>query len=349
MSDLPTAPGAPDVTLLFGPLLIGVLLNTLLYGVMLVQAFMYYHRYKTDRVWFRYFVLYLVAVETANWVCDVGLIYEPLIIRYATPEALTISPLLLRADALLTVLVSTPVQLFIAWRVRVVTNSFILPFIITLLAIVSLGGGISTSTIVTLHPDFASFPQFTAEVITWLVASAACDVFLTGSLVYSLWIRKTNIVSTDSSILTRSSDVRTSLTLLYPVRLTSRIVTVQTGFITAAGALLDLILFNAFPHTTLNFMIDFPLSKLYTNSLISTLNARAWREQISQHEAPNVLFEKTPTGQTSFNLVQRPSVRLPLSCVPHEFRSETRLNLADVYFDDADSDTRGHPLASPAF
>jgi hypothetical protein len=27
-------------------------------------------------------VFYLVILETVNWVCDIGLIYEPLIIRY---------------------------------------------------------------------------------------------------------------------------------------------------------------------------------------------------------------------------------------------------------------------------
>ncbi|KAJ7633674.1 hypothetical protein DFH06DRAFT_690238 [Mycena polygramma] len=244
--------GAPDITLLFGPMLLGVLLNTMLYGVMGVQAFIYYDRYKSDRPWFRYLVLYLVIVETANLVCDIGLIYEPLIIRYATPQALEVSPILLRPDGLLTVLVSTPIQLFIAWRVRVVTRSLILPGIITALAIVSFGGGIATSTIVSLHPNFADFPNFKAEVITWLVSTSACDVFLTGSLVYSLWIRKTSVISTDSYL---NKIIR---------------LTVQTGFITAAAALLDMFLYIFMPGTTLNFIFDFPLSKLYTNALIST-------------------------------------------------------------------------------
>lgn len=101
------------------------------------------------------------------------------------------------------VLISTPIQLFIAWRVRVLTNSLILPCMIGALAIISFGesshtsspsithgrntgGGISVTTIVTLHPPFADFPQFHLEVITWLVSSAACDVLLTFSLVYSL-------------------------------------------------------------------------------------------------------------------------------------------------------------------
>ncbi|KAJ7052926.1 hypothetical protein C8F01DRAFT_1375707 [Mycena amicta] len=131
-----------------------------------------------------------------NLVCDVGLIYEPLIIRYARPEALITSPILLRPDAVLTVLISTPTQLFVAWRLHVITRSYFLSLTIALLAIVALGGGISTSAIVSFHPDFARFPTFKPEVITWLVASSACDVVLTASLVF--WKRKTNMAGTDS-------------------------------------------------------------------------------------------------------------------------------------------------------
>ncbi|KAJ7849348.1 hypothetical protein B0H14DRAFT_2765445 [Mycena olivaceomarginata] len=273
-------PAAPDVTLLavefdtttdivFGPLLLGVLLNTMLYG-----AFLYYSRYKgkPDRSWFRYLVLYLVIVETANWVCDVGLIYEPLIVRYGTPEALKTSPI----HGVLTVLISTPIQLFIAWRIQVVNRSYVLPVIIFVLAMISFGGGLATTVVVTLHPDFANFADFHVEIITWLISSTLCDVVLTASLVYSLWTRKTNVISTDgyiNKIIRHSHDTN--------------------WFVTAAAALLDV-------DFSFNFMFDFPLSKLYTNALISTLNARPWQEHVSQHEAPNALFEESNMGQASF-------------------------------------------------
>ncbi|KAJ6484018.1 hypothetical protein C8R45DRAFT_1099184 [Mycena sanguinolenta] len=262
-----------DVTLLFGPMLIGVLLNTMLYGVMAVQAFMYYSRYKTDRAWFRYLVLYLVIIETANWVCDVGLIYEPLIIRFGHPEALTISPVL---------------QVFIAWRILVVTRSYVLPGIIFILAMVSLAGGVATTTVVSIHPAFASFSHFRIEVATWLISSTVCDAVLTASLVHSLarfhlfiWTRKTNMVGTDSYI---NKIIRLSI---------------QTGSITAIAALLDLIFFLTIPKTSFNFLFDFPLSKLYTNALISTLNARPWQEHFSHDDAPNALFEQSNTGVRS--------------------------------------------------
>ncbi|KAF7317372.1 hypothetical protein HMN09_00473500 [Mycena chlorophos] len=266
-------PGAPDVTSLFGPLLLGVLLNTTLYGVMMIQAYLYFNHFKSDRSWFKWLVGYLVVVETANVVCDIGLIYEPLIIRYAQLEALVTSPILLRADGLLTVLVSCPAQLFVAWRLHVITRSYLLSLTIAFLSIVALGGGISVSAIVTMHPDFASFPAFKPEVFTWLIASAGCDVLLTSALVVSLWTRKSKVAATDSYV---NKIIR---------------LTVQTGMITAAAALTDMLLYALIPNTTFNFIIDFPLSKLYTNSLLSTLNARPWRQDHAAMQAPNVLFE----------------------------------------------------------
>ncbi|KAJ7450499.1 hypothetical protein B0H11DRAFT_1657352, partial [Mycena galericulata] len=168
-------------------------------------------------------VLYLVIMETANWVCDVGLIFEPLIIRYGGYSFNC--PYIHGGVISHKVLVSTPIQLFVAWRVRVVARSRVLPCIISIFAIVSLGGGIAVTTITVLRPRFAQFNEFHPEVITWLVSSAACDVFLTSSLVYSLWIRKTKLVSPDSYL---NKIIRLS---------------VQTGLITAPGSLLDMILF----------------------------------------------------------------------------------------------------------
>ncbi|KAJ7779840.1 hypothetical protein B0H16DRAFT_726852 [Mycena metata] len=286
-------PFAPDVSALFGPMLLGVFLNTLLFGVMLVQVSLYFQRYKNDRPWFKYLVLYLVVAEGVNWICDVGLIYEPLILRFGSPLALKFTPVqmpVLPADSAVTVLVSTPIQLFMAWRVHIVTHSRILPGTIILLAFISFAAGLATSTVISLHPTFEAFPSFRPEIITWLVFSAACDVFLTAALVYSLWIRKTNVESTDSLI---NKVIR---------------LTVQTGTITAVGALADLFLTFIFPTTTVNFIIAFPLTKLYSVSLVGTLNARPWNEKDTTVQ-PNVLFEPTPMMSSSSFVLTGPQTR----------------------------------------
>ncbi|KAJ7457870.1 hypothetical protein FB451DRAFT_1406726 [Mycena latifolia] len=261
----PTPAPAPNVQLLFGPMLIGVLLNTTLYGVSLFQMLMYYTRYRRDPKWFRYLALYLLVAETANTVFDIGLIYEPLIDRYATPIAVEVSPLLLRPDAAVTVAISTPIQLFIAWRLKILTQSYFFPALIALLSMISLGGGISVTVVVSLHPDYACFGHFHPFAITWLSSTAACDVILSGALIYSLYTRKTGGRTTD--------------------RFVDKIIrlTVQTGSITAVTALLDLLVFLFMPGTTL-------------------LNARPWEDDAPSHYAVNVLFEsfdETPSEQIS--------------------------------------------------
>ncbi|KAJ7457856.1 hypothetical protein FB451DRAFT_589608 [Mycena latifolia] len=280
----PTPAPAPNVELLFGPMLIGVLLNTTLYGVSLVQVLMYYTRYKRDRKWFRYLALYLLIAETVNTVLNIGLIYEPLIVRYATPRAVEVIPLLLRPDAAVTVAISTPVQLFIAWRVKMLTQSYFFPVVIALFSIISLGGGFSVTIMLSLHPDYASFDHFHPFAITWLSSTAACDVILSGALIYSLYTRKTGGGTTD--------------------RYVDKIIrlTVQTGSITAVTALIDLLSFLFTPGTTLLFIWAFALPKLYTNALLSTLNARPWTDDASSRYTVNALFEsfdETPTEQFS--------------------------------------------------
>ncbi|KAJ7457861.1 hypothetical protein FB451DRAFT_1406718 [Mycena latifolia] len=252
MASTPVPPNpapAPNVQFLFGPMLIGVLLNTTLYGVSLVQMLMYYTRYKRDRKWFRYLALYRLIAETANTVFNIGLIYEPLIVRYGQLKSLLC--VILRPDAAVTVAISTPVQLFIAWRVKMLTQSYFFPVVIALLSIISLGGGISVTIMAGLHPDYAWVGRLHPFVITWLSSTAACDVILSGALIYSLYTRKTGGGTTD--------------------RYVDKIIrlTVQTGSITAVTALLDLLVLFT-PGTALQFIWDFPLPKLYTNALLST-------------------------------------------------------------------------------
>ncbi|KIJ36577.1 hypothetical protein M422DRAFT_260916, partial [Sphaerobolus stellatus SS14] len=99
-------------------------------------------------------------------------------------------------------------------------------------------------------------------------------IIITSTLVWSLRNRKTGHSETD--------DVVNRIIVL----------TIQSGAITALFALLDFVLFLAIPNSTANFLVGFPLSKLYSNSLLSTLNARAgWSNTLKDRKhQDNVLF-----------------------------------------------------------
>ncbi|KAJ7229970.1 hypothetical protein GGX14DRAFT_409644 [Mycena pura] len=242
--------------LLFGPMLIGVLLNMMLYGVMLGQMFVYYQRYAGDFAWIRYFMFYLFVVETAVVVVEVGIIYQPLVMENGTPASVVFSPKLLPGDSLLIAIASGPIQFFTAWRIKVITESYIIPALVCFLSVGSFTAAISVSALVMRNSQFSDFSKFTTEAIVWLVCSAACDIVIAIGLTYALYSRKTGSSVVDGQI--------------------NRIVqlTIETGSATAVAALMDVLLFILFPNTAVNFIVDFPLSTLYTCSVLAMLNSR---------------------------------------------------------------------------
>nr|GAT44242.1 predicted protein [Mycena chlorophos] len=278
---------------LFGPMLIGVLFNGILYGALVVQLFTYYDRYYKSDPFVRYLVVYLLIAETANTVFDINLIYQPLVTGWGNLEQLQKSPLFLRPDAAVTVAISTPVQLFMAWRLQRLTKHSVMPGIILLLALVSLAGGLSVTIKVSLQQDYSAFPAFKPFTTVWLAATAACDLLLSTALIYSLKVRKTGVGPTDRYI--------------------DRVIrlTIQTGSITAVAALLDLFVFLFAPSATLQFIWDFPLSKLYSNALLSSLNSRPWKEELAPPLTLNVLYEPTPPPNARTSALEFADVLVP--------------------------------------
>ncbi|KAF5374154.1 hypothetical protein D9615_008808 [Tricholomella constricta] len=264
----------PNVGPLFGPMLIGVFLNTILFGICIVQTFIYYQTYTRDAKWIRYFVLYLFILEILNTAFDIAMIYEPLVLRFGTERALKTMPIMLSADPIVTTLVSTSVEIFIAWRINMISGSKAVPGIICFLAFSAFVGAVGTTIWIPLLVDFARIQELRPTVITWLTSSALADGLIALSLSWSLYQRKTGFRYTDRKI--------------------NRIIrlTVQTGAITAIFAILHVTCFCLLKNITLNFVWDFALSKLYTNSLLSTLNARAgWNHLTGPgQQTHNVLF-----------------------------------------------------------
>ncbi|KAG7086274.1 hypothetical protein E1B28_002239 [Marasmius oreades] len=261
--------GLPSVEVLYGPILIGMFFSTILYGVTVVQIFLYFARYK-DPAWIRYLVIYLFMVETLSTAFCFEMVYEPLIRKAGLPDIKITSPLLLAADGPVTAMIATPVQLLMAWRIKVITQSqsrfkiisgsTIMPLIIAIFSVASLAGGIWLGIRVARQPRFEDFAQFKGASVLWLVSTAVADVLIAGAMVLSLIRRKSSFQATNNQI--------------------DRILrlTVQTGTLTAVAALADSILFLILPHTTLFFIWDLSLSKLYTNSILSSLNARPWSD-----------------------------------------------------------------------
>ncbi|KAJ6614650.1 hypothetical protein B0H10DRAFT_2044111 [Mycena sp. CBHHK59/15] len=271
----------PPPQMVLGPYYFGVVLNTFLYGVLLLQTVIYYQGYKRS-LWLRLFVLYLFIVETVNTGICVAMIYEPLIGQFGTDLPMFLFPTYSTqlayqphpyTEPFLETAISAPVQFFYAWRIQVILKSYIPSAIICLASLASIAGAYWTGISVHQAQNYLNKSMVDHPALIWSVCAGASDVIITVSLIVSLTRRKTGIKSTDDAI---NRIVRTA---------------VQTGAITGTFAILDIVLFLAVPNSTLSFVFDFALPKLYSNALISTLNARAGMVQIATEQpGHNVLF-----------------------------------------------------------
>ncbi|KAJ7574898.1 hypothetical protein C8J56DRAFT_977791 [Mycena floridula] len=242
---------------IYGPLLVGVLFSTLLYGANVIQAFSYYEKSKRDSVWIRGLVLFLFFSVTLGTVFNMLAVYQPLVQQFGQMRALKESPVYLRTDPIMTAIVSMPVQTFMAWRIMIITQTRLWSCIIATTAMVSFGASLFCTINVSFKPDFAQFSEFRAAPLTWLFASALADVMITGVLVHSLRVRRSGFNASLDAHLNRI------------IRLT-----VQTGALTAVFALSDALVFLILKNSTIFFSWDLSLSRLYLITVLSSLNAR---------------------------------------------------------------------------
>ncbi|KAF7301894.1 hypothetical protein MIND_00755400 [Mycena indigotica] len=256
MSDALPPPTGPtfDVRLIYGPLLVGIFFNLILYGVTVTQQLNYLQSSRRDAGWLRAFVWTIFIILTANTGFDMWIMYEPLILHYgAMPGKL---PTAFVTQPLSVVLVGFPVQVFFIWRIWTLGQVKIIPLIISLFALVSLAGGIWTTVMVPIVAEFRNIPQLYRSAEVWLIASAVTDLAIAVSLAAVLRSKKTGIGATDGIV---DKIIR---------------MTVQTGLITALCSVLDVICFLTLQGETVNFIWNIPLPKLYAICLLSTLNAR---------------------------------------------------------------------------
>ncbi|KDN39436.1 hypothetical protein RSAG8_08842, partial [Rhizoctonia solani AG-8 WAC10335] len=264
--------------LLLGPIVLGTIINILLYGVMITQTTMYYVALPKDPRWIKILVSYIFIVDTLNSVFDIGLVWKYTITLFGDYERILISSWWFNIECVMTVMISSTTQCFFAWRVAKLTGHAWMGWGIAFLAFIQFVAGLATTIGTFIVRDFARFRELRAPVIIWLLLSAVTDITITCILSWYLHTHRTGFSKTD--------DVITRL-----VR-----ITVQTGLITTVWATSDLLAYLCWPNN-MHVFFQLPLCKLYTNSLMSTLNSRAgWGGSAGN---PDPMSGGTITGQPS--------------------------------------------------
>ncbi|KAF8071611.1 hypothetical protein FPV67DRAFT_884030 [Lyophyllum atratum] len=237
---------------------IGVMVSLFLFGLVTVQTFSYYKKFPNDPWQMRTFVAIIWTLELAHTALTAHSVYWMTVINYGRSETLMdFSPSLIAA-VVLSGIIGPSIQAFFAHRVHRLSRRLIIPCICWLLSVLRC---ISVCAVAAAAHIAGNVIDFTRNW-KWLLASSLAistvvDVLIAGSLCFYLWHGR------------ESTFQRTK-------RMVDRLIvwSIQTGLLTSIGTLTMLILFLA----VANFAwiaVFFIISRLFSNSLMATLNARA--------------------------------------------------------------------------
>jgi len=247
---------ALDKTL--GSLLIGLVVAAILTGVAIVQA-SYYFTHQSDAWPLRLLVGVVIALNVLHQALITHVVYIYTITNWGDLASLQVIGWSMIVEGNVNAVIALLVQSFLAFRVwRFSNRNKILTGIIALL-IIGEFVALSTCNALTFH-FHANMVYWFAKLANFGIAinalAVAGDVLITVSLCILLYRSRTGF---------RRSDTMISKLMLF---------TLNTGLLPSVSAIASLISNHMAKDTFINIGFFFSIGRLYTNSLLATLNAR---------------------------------------------------------------------------
>jgi len=240
----------------FGAAFVGVVVAACLHGVSCVQAW-YYYTHQTDTWGLKALVGAVMCFDTIHQILISHTVYTYVITNYNNPAQLGSLVWSLIVEVLFNGFTGFLVQGFLAMRVWRLSNRNIWFTSVVLLLIVAEFGCVLAFSVMSLgFHTFAELEHLKSLSITVNALAAAGDVLIAAILCTLLHRSRTGF---------RRSDTMITKLILFAV---------NTGFLTSVCAVASLISITVAPKTFLYIAFFFCLGRLYTNSLLATLNAR---------------------------------------------------------------------------
>ncbi|KAH9486258.1 hypothetical protein JR316_0000322 [Psilocybe cubensis] len=276
--------GAFDTTV--GVLLLGILFNTYLYGLVTYQFLVYRNTKFNDALWIKSIVGILFVVDTIHSAVAVYAAWQTGVTNYANPAALGSVGWTIPFTAVATSVAAIFTQFFLGHRVLLLTKNYTIVGIIGLFSLTGFIFGVYAGVRSGIIDKVAYFAPLTPYVICWLGFQTAADLTITTVLTYVLARSRTGFRKTDTVV--------------------NRLIrgAIQTGLFASLFALADLFSFVLHRNTNLYAMFAYPIGRIYTNTLLDTLNSRAELKAASAN-AQNTSEIGNGTSANAFRLQQQ--------------------------------------------
>ncbi|KAJ6595573.1 hypothetical protein DFH09DRAFT_1410161 [Mycena vulgaris] len=246
-----------QLNMVVGVYLLGILFNTFLYGLVLAQFLTYFNTKSNDPLWIRAVVWSLLFTDTIHSAVEIYAAWEIGVVDYGNLANFASVSWTIPFTAVATSVAAVITQFFLAYRVLFLTKSKVLVGIILVASTAGLVFGCIAGIMSGIIKEVSKFGPIVPFVVLWLVFQSLSDFLITVSLIAALSRWRTGFRKTNTVI--------------------NRLIrgAVETGTFASAFALTDLFSFVFFRKTNLYAMFAFPIGRIYTNTLLHTLNARA--------------------------------------------------------------------------
>ncbi|PPQ73740.1 hypothetical protein CVT24_006960 [Panaeolus cyanescens] len=256
-----------------GAMMIGTIISAVLHGICLLQAFIYWQKYRKDVWWLKSLVATTVLFDAIHLFMISTAVYHYVVTNFHSPDRLKFLTWTVLMEALFTGVNAGIVQTFYTYRIwRLSKHNWLITGTILFLILCTTGCGVAWVILSMRMQTYEDLLTISPLTITINALSTAVDVGIAGSLCLLLHTARTGFRR--SVFLFRFSipvvdDCRSDTIINKLI-----VFVVNTGVLTSACAIAALICLVASPKSLLYATFYFCIGRLYTNSFLATLNAR---------------------------------------------------------------------------
>ncbi|KAF9462342.1 hypothetical protein BDZ94DRAFT_737716 [Collybia nuda] len=239
-------------------MLIGTMINCGFYGVFCVQVHTYSLTFSDDRMIFKILVYGCFVVETFQTILITRDGFDLFVTDLGNPLAIDQARFYWASTAVTGGIIAAVGQIFFAYRLRVISKTWIFPITVVLLALCATAAQFVIAVRLYVSGKISSvFEDAFIPSLVAFITSMICDVEIAVAIVYYL---------------SRHHPIFNSR-LYHQVKQLIRLM-VETGVLIAATNTLSFILYILFKHSTYFVVSYMMISKLYSNTLLLILNNR---------------------------------------------------------------------------
>ncbi|KAF8149166.1 hypothetical protein B0H34DRAFT_735177 [Crassisporium funariophilum] len=248
-----------------GALILGIFINTWLYGITCFQYLSYFNTEFNDPLWIKATVSMLFIVDSIQTSSLVYFAWHLVITNFGNVQAIMRVHWPYPFAVVVTAFMAFVTQIFLSYRILRLTKNVYIFAIAVSLSTISLVLGLTLGAKTWLLESIVEVYKIRPYLSAWLSTEVGVDVYIASILIYSLSQSRTGYERSDTVI---NRLIRT---------------TIQTGALCGTCSIICLVLFLALPDTQIFGMFAIPIARLYANTLLDTLLCRQYLRGMLNH------------------------------------------------------------------